>query len=307
MPIMKNLLLWCSRNQWMSHRFPRFKFVQRAVKRFMPGEDLSSALAVSRSFQSRGISTVLTCLGENINDLSEAEKVRDHYLAVLDQIAETKLPTEISVKLTQLGFDIDLEKTKTYFRQIAKKAVEQNNFVWIDIESSGYVDATIAFFKTMYAEFSNVGLCLQAYLYRTEKDWNELKNSPGIRLVKGAYRESAAVAFPAKKDVDTNYLKLALQMIETAQNGKFRPGIATHDMKIVNAIKQTVAEKKWNPATIEFQMLYGINEDGQTILTREGYKMRVLISYGSAWFPWYMRRLAERPANVWFVIKSIFR
>lgn len=307
MPIMKNILLWCSRNQWMSHRFPRFKFVQRAVKRFMPGEDLGAALAVSRSFQSRGISTVLTCLGENISDLNEAEKVRDHYLSVLDQIAEAKLPTEISVKLTQLGFDIDIEKTKTYFRQIAQKAATLNNFVWIDIESSGYVDTTIAFFKTMYAEFSNVGLCLQAYLYRTEKDWNELNNAPGIRLVKGAYRESASVAFPSKKEVDANYLKLALQMIEKAQNGKFLPAIATHDMKIVSAIKNTVNEKKWSPASVEFQMLYGINEDGQTMLAREGYKMRVLISYGSAWFPWYMRRLAERPANVWFVVKSMFR
>ena len=291
----------------MKNTLPKYRFVQRAVKRFMPGENVESALVEAKKYQANNITTVLTCLGENISELKEGEKVRNHYLQALEKISWQQLPTEISIKLTQLGFDIDEEATLNNVRALCNRANELNNFVWIDIESSPYVTRTINFYKTIRSEFENVGLCLQAYLYRTHDDLKTLLEiSPSIRLVKGAYKESPDVAFPSKSDVDKNYIELSEMLLNAIPNRVKRIGIGTHDEKIHEHIKIFVKKNNIPSNAFEFQMLYGIKMNVQTQLAKEGYSVRALISYGSYWFPWYMRRLAERPANVWFVIKSMF-
>jgi proline dehydrogenase len=273
----------------------------------MPGEDLDDAIEAVKQLKREGFSTVLTHLGENISELSEAESVRDHYVRVLEQISAENLPSEISVKLTQLGLDISEESAFAYTSTLAKRAHELGNFVWIDIESTSYVDRTLLLYRRLRAEFPNVGLCLQSYLHRTENDLSSLLSlSPSIRLVKGAYREHPSLAFPKKRDVDRNYVELAMRLFGEWPSRVKRIGIGTHDMRIAEILRSGAEALRLPREAIEFQMLYGIGRENQTRLLKEGFRVRVLISYGSAWFPWYMRRLAERPANLWFVAKSVF-
>jgi len=303
--LMRNVLLWASENQWLRNNAPKIFFVRKAVKRFMPGEHLSNAVEAARELQKKGLATVFTHLGENIAELAEAEQVTDHYVAVLKEIAESKIDTEISLKLTQIGLDLSFEKTYAYFTTIVRKAIEYRNFVWIDIESSAYTDVTIDFYERARKELENVGLCLQAYLYRTEDDLSRLiKLKPAIRLVKGAYKEPATIAFPKKKDVDQNFYKLSLQMLEAQKNGT-RSVFATHDVKLISQIQQAARDMGIPDHELEFKLLYGIRMDEQMRLVENGHKVRSLISYGEFWYPWYVRRLAERPANVFFVLKNI--
>lgn len=305
MSLMRNALLWASENQWLRNTAPKIFFVKKAVKRFMPGEHLEDAIRAARGLQEKGLGTVFTHLGENIIELSEAEKVTNHYMEVLSEIARSKIETEISLKLTQLGLDLSIEKTYQFFSAIVRKAVEMDNFVWIDIESSAYTDVTIDFYEKARSEFENVGLCLQAYLYRTEADLSRLiKLKPAIRLVKGAYKEPATIAFPKKKDVDQNFYKLSLQMLEAQRNGT-RSVFATHDVKLISQIQQAARGMGIADGDLEFKLLYGIRMDEQMRLVKSGHKVRSLISYGEYWYPWYVRRLAERPANVFFVLKNI--
>lgn len=305
MSLMRNVLLWASENQWLRNNAPKIFFVRKAVKRFMPGEHLSNAVEAARELQKKGLATVFTHLGENIAELAEAEQVTDHYVAVLKEIAESKIDTEISLKLTQIGLDLSFEKTYAYFTTIVRKAIEYRNFVWIDIESSAYTDVTIDFYERARKELENVGLCLQAYLYRTEDDLSRLiKLKPAIRLVKGAYKEPATIAFPKKKDVDQNFYKLSLQMLEAQKNGT-RSVFATHDVKLISQIQQAARDMGIPDHELEFKLLYGIRMDEQMRLVENGHKVRSLISYGEFWYPWYVRRLAERPANVFFVLKNI--
>jgi len=306
MGLTKSLLLWASSNPWLKRKLPRYRFVRRAVTRFMPGEDLDSALEAVRTLSAQGFSTVLTFLGENVNSVGEARAVGGHYLSVLESIHANRYPTEISVKLTQLGLDIDAEATLKLMREILAAAGRAGIFVWIDIESSPYVERTLRMYGTLRSEFSHVGVCLQAYLYRTGDDLTMLAAlAPSVRLVKGAYREPESVAFQRKSDVDRNYALLAERMLRELTDSRSRIAIATHDMTIAAGV-QRAAERLGVPRErFEFQMLYGIGTEAQRRLVAEGFRVRVLISYGSAWFPWYMRRLAERPANVWFVVKSL--
>lgn len=305
MSLMRNVLLWASENQWLRTNAPKIFFVKKAVKRFMPGEHLEDAVEAARELQKNGLATVFTHLGENIAELSEAEQVTDHYLGVLKEIAQSKIDTEISLKLTQIGLDLSVEKTYEYFSAIVRQAIEMNNFVWIDIEGSAYTDVTINFYEKARREFENVGLCLQAYLYRTEADLSRLtKLKPAIRLVKGAYKESASIAFPKKKDVDQNFYKLSLQMLEAQKNGS-RSVFATHDVNLISQIQQAAREMGIADSELEFKLLYGIRMDEQMRLVENGHKVSSLISYGEFWYPWYVRRLAERPANVFFVLKNI--
>lgn len=307
MGLTKSILLWASANPWMKRKLPRYRFVRRAVTRFMPGEDLNSALGAVRALSAQGFSTVLTFLGENVNSVEEAKAVRDHYVSVLETIRAKKLPTEISVKLTQLGLDIDAATTLAMMREILAAAGRVGNFVWIDIESSPYVDRTLRLYRTLRAECSHVGVCLQAYLHRTGDDLTSLAPlAPSIRLVKGAYREPESVAFQRKADVDRNYALLAERMFTELKDGLSRIAIATHDTTLAGAAIAAAERLDVPRERFELQMLYGIGRESQRRLVSDGYRVRVLISYGSAWFPWYMRRLAERPANVWFVVKSLF-
>ncbi|MBA4406796.1 proline dehydrogenase [bacterium] len=308
MGISRNILLWASENPWMRVHVPRLKFVRSAIKKFMPGESVNDALLAAQKFQEDSIPSVFTRLGENIQHLSKGLEVRDHYLDLIDKIAEQKLDIEISLKLTQLGFDISFEETFDRFKTITQKVEEKlGKMVWIDMEGSAYTEKTIFFYKKLKEEFDNVGLCLQAYLYRTEKDLEDLLSiGANIRLVKGAYKEASYIAFNLKKDVDENYLHLSKIMLKHKSEKKIRVAFATHDeilcAKILNEAKHYSVPKD----QVEFQMLYGIKAGYQRELTNHGYQVRVLISYGDFWYPWYMRRLAERPANVWFVIKNLF-
>lgn len=305
MSLMRSALLWASENQFLRNTAPKIFFVKKAVRRFMPGEHLADAIEAARTLQEKGLSTVFTHLGENITKLSEAEQVTNHYLEVLNEIAQCNIDTEISLKLTQIGLDLSFEKTYDYFSTIVRKAIELNNFVWIDIESSAYTDVTIDFYEKARQEFENVGLCLQAYLYRTGDDLSRLiKLRPAIRLVKGAYKELATIAFPKKKDVDENFYKLSLQMLEAQKEG-MRAVFATHDVNLIDKIRKVAEEMGIANNELEFKLLYGIRMDEQMRLIENGHKVRSLISYGEFWYPWYVRRLAERPANVLFVLKNI--
>lgn len=297
-----------SENKFMKERIPKLGFVRKAVKKFMPGETEEAALDAAAQFSQFGIPSVFTKLGENITQISEADLVRDHYLKLIDKIVERKLDIEISVKLTQLGFDHSEEETYNNFIAIVKKAKEKlGNSVFIDMESSIYTQRTIDFYKKCKKNFENVGLCLQAYLFRTQNDIEELFSiNPLIRMVKGAYKEPLSLVFKDKPMVDENFFVCANKLLLQSNQNNIRPVFATHDEKLIKRITQEADRISIKKSAYEFQMLYGIKTSLQKQLAKDGYQFRVLIAYGESWYPWYMRRLAERPANIWFVIKNIF-
>jgi proline dehydrogenase len=285
---------------------PRWGFVRRAVGRFMPGEDFESALKAAVEFKSRGIGSVFTRLGENIIDMSEAAAVVQHYESVLTAAKAAGVSPEISVKPTQLGLDIDPAAALENLNRLAAAAADAKGFMWIDMEGSAYTDATLDLFTRVRWKHSEVGVCLQAYLHRTAKDVGRLLQvKPAIRLVKGAYAEPADRAFPAKRDVDSNYLALAVLMLPEVKRGRLRLVLGTHDAKLVRRVAQFGLALGVEREQIEVAMLYGIRTDELARLAAEGHRTADLIAYGSAWYPWYVRRLAERPANVLFVARQM--
>lgn len=294
-------------NGWLRNRIPRLWFARRAVRRFMPGEDLESALAAGVRFQVEGLGTLYTRLGENLTRAEEADEVAAHYRTVLDAIRERRLDGEVSVKLTQLGFDLDVERTFRHASALAAQAAESGRSFWIDMEGSAYTESTVAFYERLKALHPNTGICLQAYLKRTAADLQRLLPlKPEIRLVKGAYAEPAAIAYQTRHDVDANYLALCVAMLEAVRaGGAVRIGLGTHDVRLIEQVAEHAAALGLPKTTFEVQMLYGIRMDQQRRLAREGYLVRDLIAYGEAWYPWYMRRLAERPANVLFALRQI--
>lgn len=306
MALMKKALLWASENRWLKERLPRYRFVQRAVRRFMPGEELDDAIRVARQLQKSGITAVFTRLGENVEDADEAAAVRDHYFEVLERVQELELDAHISVKLTQLGLDLDPDMSRAHLEALTGRARELDNFVWIDMEHSWHVDSTLEHFRSVRETHPNLGVCLQSYLYRTEQDLEELLPlRPAIRLVKGAYDEPEEIAYPDKADVDANFLALARTLVEELAEHGTPQGFASHDEAMVRGVQELAAAAGIDSSRVEFQMLYGIQTRLQKRLAADGYGMRVLVSYGDAWYPWYMRRLAERPANVWFVLRNL--
>lgn len=309
--MLRSALLWASTNPAIANRLPRYAFARRAVQRFMPGEHVDDALHACELLRVTEIPTVITRLGENVTTNAEAEDVTTHYLDVQRTIAGAGLNTHISVKPTQLGLDFNEEQCRINLSRLVQHARDLNNVVWIDMESSPYVDRTIDLFMRVREENPNLGICLQAYLHRTPEDLEKLlRVTTAIRLVKGAYREPPTVALPNKAAVDAAYVQLASRLLEEVASGRevgSPPALATHDLNITRRIA-TIAHGLGIPRdSCELQMLYGIQREAQARLALEGYRVRVLISYGSAWFPWYMRRLAERPANVWFLVKNIMR
>lgn len=306
MGIARGLLLRASRSQWLARQLRERRFFQRAVRRFLPGETLDAALEAAATFAKSRIRSVLTELGEQVTNRADAEAVRDHYLGVLDKIQRRKLPAHISVKLTHLGLDADRDACAGDVLTLAEKAAAARSFLWIDMEESRYVDATLDVYRKVKGEWSDVGVCLQAYLRRTPADLEGLLPlSPAIRLVKGAYNESAGIAYPKKRDVDAHYFGLAIRLLTEATRQRVKPVFGTHDLKLISGIREAAAAQRVDPGAYEFHMLYGIRAPAQRALAAEGARVRVLISYGSAWFAWYMRRLAERPANVWFVLRNV--
>jgi proline dehydrogenase len=274
----------------------------------MPGESVAEALEACRRQQAeRHTGTILTHLGENLASLAEAEEVTSHYLDLLDRVQAAGLDTQVSVKLTQIGLDLGPDACAANLQALVGRAEARGNMIWIDMESSKYVDPTLELFRRVRQRSSRTGICLQAYLHRTATDLESLLPlAPAIRLVKGAYREPAEVAFPKKADVDENYFRLASRMLQPDVPKGTLLGIGTHDGRLIERLRAVIAEGNIGREAYEFEMLYGIQRPLQARLVREGAALRVLISYGEFWFPWYMRRLAERPANVLFVARSMF-
>lgn len=304
----RSLLLAASENRWMRANATRLPVFRRAVTRFMPGERLEDALGAAEALrQQERIATIFTRLGENVTAMAEADAVAGHYLEAYDRIEQRRLDTQISVKLTQLGLDIDPARCREHVRRLAGRAAQQGAMLWIDMEQHAYVDATLELYHAVLAEYRNVGVCLQSYLYRTDKDLQDVIDAGGgVRLVKGAYKEPATVAYPKKADVDVAYLSLAKTMIDAeARANGLRAVFGTHDVTLIDALQQHARATAVSPDAYEFALLYGIQRGVQQQLARDGYRLRVLISYGDYWFPWYMRRLAERPANVWFVARTM--
>ena len=294
-------------NRWLRDRLPKLWFAKRAVRRFMPGEDADSALAAGSQFQIEGIGTLYTRLGENLTRIDEADEVAAHYVGVLDQIVARRLDGEISVKLTQLGFDLDVERTFEHASALAAQAAEHGKSFWIDMEGSAYTEATLSFYERMKTAHPNTAICLQAYLKRTASDIQRLLPlQPEIRLVKGAYAEPASIAYQARRDVDANYLALSVALLEAVRaGGRVRIALGTHDVGLIEQVAEHAAAMGLPKTAFEVQMLYGIRSDQQRRLNREGFRVNALIAYGEAWYPWYMRRLAERPANVLFALRQI--
>jgi proline dehydrogenase len=304
---MRRLLLWMARNRWLRDHLPRLWFARRAVRRFMPGEDPESALEAATRFQAEAIASEFTRLGENVTTVEEGDAVVEHYLGLLDDIRQRGLDGEVSVKLTQLGYDLDVDRTLAHAARLAERAAEAGRTLWIDMEGSAYAEGTIAFYERLKATHPNTGLCLQSYLHRTAADIQRLLPlSPEIRLVKGAYAEPASIAYQTRHDVDTNYVALAVAMLDALHAGQtVRLGLGTHDVRLIEQIAEHAAALGLPKTSFEIQMLYGIRMDQQRRFAGDGYLVRDLIAYGEAWYPWYMRRLAERPANVLFALRQI--
>ena len=295
-------------NRWLRDRLPKLWFARRAVRRFMPGEDVESALKAAEAFKADGIATMFTRLGENVSQASEADAVAEHYFGVIDTIAARGLDGEISVKPTQLGFDFDPDRTLVHLERLAERAATAGRgTVWIDMESSAYTEQTVALYERLRAGHPNTGLCIQAYLRRTATDLQRLLPlDPSIRLVKGAYAETAHVAYQSRHDVDANFVALAVSMLEAVRSGRtVRIGLGTHDVGLIEQISAHATALGLETTAIVVVMLYGIRSGEQRRLAREGYLVRDLIAYGEAWYPWYMRRLAERPANVIFALRQL--
>jgi proline dehydrogenase len=305
----RKLLLAASTNTWLREKATRTAFVRRSVSTFMPGERLEDAMAAAAAQQRQGIGTIFTKLGENLTRVEEAEQVTQHYLDVLDTVKAADLRAQISVKPTQLGLDLDRELCFTNLIRLVERAEARGNFVWIDMESSPYVDPTLDLFRRARGRSRRVGVALQAYLYRTAQDVESLVPlGAAIRLVKGAYLEPASIAHPKKADVDENFYTLACRLLaDDAQRAGGLLHIATHDPRLADRLGAFVDAHRVPPSAYEYAMLYGIQRPLQQRLIASGRPLRVLIAYGEYWFPWYMRRLAERPANMWFVVKNVLR
>jgi proline dehydrogenase len=304
--LLRRVLLWAARNPWLGERLPNLPFMKKAVHRFMPGEEIADALGVAVDLQVLGIGTLYTKLGEAITDPAGARAVADHYLELLERIKAAEIDGEISVKPTQLGLDIDEDVCLGHLRTLAAAADAQGSYLWIDMEDSSYVDRTLDLYQRLRATNANTGICLQAYLRRTAKDIERLLPlGPAVRLVKGAYDEPKSIAFKSKKEVDANYLGLAVTMLRESRTRSMRVGLGTHDVALIEQIAVHASAAGIPKDAFEIQMLYGIRAKEQRRLARSGYRVETLIAYGAAWYRWYMRRLAERPANVLFAVRQM--
>ncbi len=318
--MLRSLFISLSKSAWAKDQIMRWDFSWNMATRFVAGETLESAIDVVRTLNEKGINVTLDHLGEFTSTPEEARKAAEDAIAMLDAIEAIGGRAGISIKLSQMGLLIDKTLCAEHLRMILQSAKAHGNFVRIDMEDATTVDDTLALYRQMRSEgFENVGVVQQAYLYRAEADMEALlREAARIRLCKGAYKESPDVAYPKKADVDVNYDRLAGMMLEAAvRHGAPRltpdgripplPAIATHDeLRIANA-KRLAQELGLPKDALEFQMLYGIRRDLQEQLVAEGYPVRVYVPYGTQWYPYFMRRLAERPANVWFLLSNLLR
>ncbi|MGA7234703.1 MAG: proline dehydrogenase family protein [Bryobacteraceae bacterium] len=302
--MVRALLLFLSRRKQLRKWMETSQTARRLATRFVAGETLDQALGVTRKLNGEEITVTLDHLGESVNSLDEAAEARDVYLRTIDAVQQGGVQGNVSLKLTQFGIDLSEAECRSNVERLVARAAECGNFVRVDMESSEYTDRTLALVRDLHAKHGSVGTVIQAYLYRSKADIEDLsRRGIRIRLCKGAYLEPAAVAFPKKTDVDANYIELMKLLLD---RGTY-PAIATHDEKMIEATRAYVAEKKIARDRFEFQMLYGIRRDLQRKLIAEGYRVRIYVPFGEAWYPYYMRRMAERPANVLFILRNLFR
>jgi proline dehydrogenase len=304
--MLRSALLYLSNQQQVFAFVRNNRLAKQLAMRFVAGETAAEALAAVRQLNARGASASLDLLGESVTNEAEARATRDAYLQLLDRLQEQGLDANVSVKLTALGLDVSEDLCVALMHDVLTRARERANFVRIDMESSAYTERTLRLFEErLYPAYKqHVGIVLQSYLYRTFADVeraNQLRCR--VRLCKGAYKEPASVAYPDKRQVDENYVR---SMHALMLNGNY-PGLATHDRRIINEAKRYAQEQRISPDRFEFQMLYGVRRDLQEQLVREGYRMRVYVPFGTQWYPYLMRRLAERPANVAFITGNVVR
>jgi proline dehydrogenase len=277
---------------------------KRLATRFVAGDTLDQALAVSRRLNGEEITVTLDHLGESVTSLEEAAAARDVYLRTLSAIHDSGIRGNVSLKLTQFGLDFSYDQCLANVEQLVRRADSLESFVRVDMESSEYTDRTLELVENLHARYPRVGVVIQSYLYRSKADVEKLCDRRiRVRLCKGAYLEPHTVAFPNKKDVDQSFIELMRILLD---RGEY-PAIATHDPAMIDATKEYAAARKLPKDAFEFQMLYGIRRDLQTQLVREGYRLRLYVPFGKAWYPYYMRRMAERPANVLFILRNLFR
>ncbi|WP_210365246.1 proline dehydrogenase [Bacillus sp. REN3] len=301
--IMKDFFLFLSKNKFFTKLAKKYG-LRLGASRFVAGEKIGQAVEVIKELNKKKLAVTIDFLGEFVDNEKEANERADNSIEAIKAIGREKLDAQLSVKMTSLGFDISDDVIMRNMRRILDTAKENNVFVTIDMEDFSRCQRTLDIFKQLKSEYENVGTVLQAYLYRTEKDIEDLNEySPNLRLVKGAYKEPAEVAFPEKKDVDENFKKIIKMHL---LNGNYT-AIASHDDAIINFTKEFAKANNIPKTQFEFQMLYGIMPERQLQLAQEGYRMRVYVPYGTDWYGYFMRRLAERPANVAFVLKGMFR
>jgi proline dehydrogenase len=299
---MRTILLRLSENKKLAPFIMRNGVSRRMARRFVAGETLDDAIEAARAVNRAGQSASLDQLGENVTNEVGALRASEGYLGVLDGIAKEKLTANVSLKLSQLGLGFDAALCEELVERIVARAASQGNFVRIDMEGSAYTQRTLEISKLVRSKYENVGTVMQAYLYRTEQDIQALlRIGCRIRLCKGAYKEPPDIAFPRKSDVDANFVKIMRLLLPSG----IYHGIATHDPAMILATKEFACERKIGRDQFEFQMLYGIRTDLQQQLTREGYRLRIYIPFGTDWFPYFMRRLAERPANLKFFLRNL--
>lgn len=307
MPILRSLFIALSQNKSLRHFSERSSLGRRMSSRFVAGMDIEDVLRAAHLLQNQGISSTLDSLGENVSSPQQARQSAEIYHRLLDVIAERKLNANVSVKLTQMGMDLSHDLAGEIVSGLVDHAVAVNNFVRIDMEGSPYTQATIDLTRRLHAQPANrghVGVVIQAYLYRSADDIAALTGDGiRIRLCKGAYKEPPALAFPEKSAVDANYVRLTQSLLTSG----IYHGIATHDEAMISAAKQFVQQHGIDKSSFEFQMLYGIRRDLQRLLVAEGYNVRVYTPFGAEWYPYFMRRLAERPANVLFLAKNMLK
>jgi proline dehydrogenase len=300
----RSLFLFLSRQRNLRRWVETSRLAQRLSSRFVAGERLEDALRVGQRINSEGITLTLDHLGESVTSLAEASQARDVYLRALEEIHSSGVKGNVSLKLTQFGLDLSPDACRANVARLVERAAALGTFVRIDMESSEYTDRTLDLVEELHAQFPCVGTVIQSYLYRSQKDIKRLcSRRIRVRLCKGAYLEPAGVAFPSKADVDRNYIELMKLLLD---EGEY-PAIATHDERMITATKAYAAQAGIARDRFEFQMLYGIRRDLQRRLVAEGYRLRLYVPFGKAWYPYLMRRLAERPANVFFLARHFFR
>src|SRR5215471_4787866 len=304
--LVRNIIFWLSTRREVTDAIARRGMRYGFAKRFIAGEKLEEALATSRELGRAGRRVSLNHLGENVLTAEEAEQARDSYIRMVRELDGKGVDGNISIKLTQLGLDFDRDLCQSLTNDIAATAASLGRTIEVDMEGTAYTQATLDIFETARKRQANIGLAIQAYLYRSEKDLERLAPlGPKIRLVKGAYREPPKHAYQKKNEVDANYRRLLDRLLEPDRRGRFFPAIATHDPRMLAYARQQLRRRGYTPEGYEFQMIYGVRRDLQQELRDQGHPLRIYVPFGTEWCPYFMRRLAERPANCWFVLRSL--